>query len=229
MSGYTWRLFDWFKANKGASTTRLAINSNLGFEQDKLERLLDATEGTELDLYTSNESWGRHAMYIRDGLDWDQWVNNVMFLLDSGKLRGLHVMCTINALCLLSLTDLLWMIVKLKQKYGKDAINFSLNILRFPSFQSPLVLSDELRTHYRDQLVKVLTKYRGSSILQEHEHNHLQRLIDYLDVVKTPHSEAFELPKLRNDFKQFYTQYDQRRNKNFASTFPALKEWYNDL
>jgi hypothetical protein len=65
--------------------------------------------------------------------------------------------------------------------------------------------------------------------LQEHEHNHLQRLIDYLDVVKTPHSEAFELPKLRNDFREFYTQYDQRRGKDFVETFPHLKEWYQSL
>jgi hypothetical protein len=54
-------------------------------------------------------------------------------------------------------------------------------------------------------------------------------VIDYLDVVKTPHSEAFDMPKLLNDFKQFYTQYDQRRGKDFAATFPALQEWYNDL
>jgi hypothetical protein len=65
--------------------------------------------------------------------------------------------------------------------------------------------------------------------LQEHEHNHLQRLIDYLDVVKTPHSEAFELDKLHNDFREFYTQYDQRRNKDFKSTFPNLAQWYTSL
>jgi len=65
--------------------------------------------------------------------------------------------------------------------------------------------------------------------LHEHEINHLQRLVDYLDVVKTPHSEAFEMPKLLNDFKQFYTQYDQRRGKNFAQAFPNLEEWYNTL
>ncbi len=59
--------------------------------------------------------------------------------------------------------------------------------------------------------------------------NHLQRLIDYLDVVKTPHSEAFDLPKLQNDFQQFYTQYDQRRGKNFKNTFPLLAEWYESL
>jgi hypothetical protein len=54
-------------------------------------------------------------------------------------------------------------------------------------------------------------------------------LIDYLDVVKTPHSEAFDRPKLLNDFRQFYTQYDQRRGKDFVAAFPELKEWYNSL
>jgi hypothetical protein len=65
--------------------------------------------------------------------------------------------------------------------------------------------------------------------MHEHELNHTQRLIDYLDVVKTPHSEAFEMPKLHNDFKQFYTQYDQRRSKDFVDTFPKIKDWYNTL
>jgi len=48
-------------------------------------------------------------------------------------------------------------------------------------------------------------------------------------VVETPHSEAFDLPKLLNDFAQFFSQYDQRRGKDFARTFPKLKEWYNGL
>jgi hypothetical protein len=65
--------------------------------------------------------------------------------------------------------------------------------------------------------------------MHEHELNHLQRLIDYLDVVKTPHSETFDRPSLLNDFKQFYTQYDHRRNKNFTQTFPALADWYTTL
>ena len=114
-------------------------------------------------------------------------------------------------------------------KYNQDFPSFTLNILRFPSFQSPLVLSDELRSEYRGRLIKVLNRYKDQDILHAHEHNHLSRLIDYLDIVKTPHSEAFELDQLRNDFKQFYTQYDQRRNKNFAQTFPTLVPWYNNL
>ena len=228
MSAHTWRLIDWFKTNKGRSQTRLAINSNLGTEVD-IDRLLASTTGMAIDLYTSNESISSQAEYIRDGLVWEDWANNVERLLDSGQFRGIHVMCTINALCLSTLDQLLECIANWKLEYGREAISFTLNILRFPSFQSPLVLPDNIRTKYRDQLADFLSRHANSDYMQEHEINHLQRLIDYLDVVKTPHSEAFDRPKLLNDFKQFHTQYDQRRGKDFSATFPDLKEWYDAL
>jgi hypothetical protein len=116
-----------------------------------------------------------------------------------------------------------------KNKYGQDFPNFTLNILRFPSFQSPLILPDNIRTRHKDRLQEWLDTWTNNIALQEHERNHVQRLIDYLDVVKTPHSDAFEMPKLHNDFKQFFTQYDQRRDKNFATTFPQLTDWYKTL
>ena len=227
MSGYTWRLIEWFKDHRGESKTRLAINSNLGFEQDKLERLLDATAGIELDLYTSNESIGQHAIYIRDGLDWDQWCGNVDYLLAGGRLRGLHVMCTINALCLISLPEFLWSIVELKKKYSKDAINFSLNILRFPSFQSPLVLPLEVR----EECIKQLIPLGDLSVdtLHEFEINQIGRLVSYLREVDSPHSGAMTNSILQRDFKNFYEQYDQRRGKDFRHTFPQLTEWYDTL
>jgi hypothetical protein len=230
MSGYTWQLLDWFKANKGKSQTRLAINSNLGTQVD-LDRLFSSVD-SPIDLYTSNESIGLHAEYIRDGLVWDDWANTVELLLDNqigNKLHALHIMCTVNALCLDSLADFLECVVNWKLNYGKYAVNFSLNILRFPSFQSALILPNNLRTQYKDQLADFMTRHTGSEFIHEYEWNQLQRLIDYLDVVKTPHSDAFDLPKLRKDFKQFFTQYDQRRNKNFTGTFPNLSDWYSSL
>jgi hypothetical protein len=108
-------------------------------------------------------------------------------------------------------------------------VSFTLNILRFPSFQSPLVLPDELRNQFRDDLITWLWANGTDPLLHEHEINHTQRLIDYLDVVKTPHSESFDMPKLLNDFRQFHQQYDQRRGKDFAQTFPNLKEWYDSI
>jgi organic radical activating enzyme len=228
MSADTWKLIDWFKTNKGKSTTRLAINSNLGSDVD-IDRLLESTKDIAIDLYTSNEAVGLQAEYIRDGLVWDDWANNVERLLSSYQFKGIHVMCTINALCLDSLDQLLECILQWKTEYGRDAISFTLNILRFPSFQSPLILPDAIRMQYRDQLQAWLDANRDNEFLHEHEINHLQRLIDYLDVVKTPHSDAFDRPQLLNDFKQFFSQYDQRRSKDFGAAFPQLTEWYNTL
>jgi len=228
MSGDTWKLIDWFKTNKGKSNTRLAINSNLGPEID-IDRLLTSIEGQTVDIYTSQESIGIQAEYTRDGLDYSAWVVNVQKLLDSPSIRAVHCMATINALCLDSLPALLDQLTEFKRKYGRERVSFTLNILRFPSFQSALVLPTVFRDYYRDQLKEFLDANCVNPLMHEHEINHLQRLIDYLDVVKTPHSDTFEMPKLHNDFKQFYTQYDQRRNKSFVQAFPKLKGWYNSL
>jgi organic radical activating enzyme len=228
MSAETWKLIEWFKTNKGKSTTRLAINSNLGTDVD-VDRLLAAIDGVEVDLYTSNESMNLQAEYIRDGLVFDDWANNVERLLDSRKFRGLHVMSTINALCLDSLDSFLEMVLNWKREYGQDSINFSLNILRFPSFQSPLVIPDSSRTYYREQLQEWFDQNAYSEFIHQFERNQLRRLIDYLDVVKTPHIGAAEQSVLQQDFKKFYQQYDQRRGKNFTQAFPNLTEWYNSL
>jgi len=228
MSGETWKLIEWFKTNRGKSQTRLAINSNLGTAVD-VDRLLNAIDGVTVDLYTSNESMSLQAEYIRDGLVFDDWANNVERLLDSRKFRGLHVMATINALCLDTLDSFLEMVYNWKLEYGQDAINFSLNILRFPSFQSPLVLPDAIRTKYRTRLSEFYKSHSGTGVLHGFELDQLKRLIDYLDVVITPHSGAMEQSILQRDFKLFYQQYDQRRGKDFVQAFPALADWYSSL
>jgi organic radical activating enzyme len=230
MSGDTWKLIEWFKNNKGRSQTRLAINSNLGMDRSKLFEFIKKVQDiSHLEIYTSMESVDQQAEYIRDGLDYDLWMHNVQELLEHDHIKAVHCMCTINALCLDQLPDLLYQLLKLKQVYGRERVNFTLNILRFPSFQSPLILPGNLRTQYKIKLQDFLDRNRSNKYMHEHELNHLQRLIDYLDVVKTPHSDAFDMPKLHNDFKQFFSQYDQRRGKNFTKTFPNLTEWYESI
>ena len=229
MSGHTWKLLDWFRENPQQSSTRLAINSNLQMDLEDVLKLLDRAKGATLDLYTSNESITSQAEYIRDGLVWEIWTRNMHMLANSKQLRGLHVMCTINALCLDTLPDFLDYMLEFKAMYGKDFPTFTLNILRFPSFQSPLVLPDDIRTEYKDRLEAWYKNNLNNPLLHQMELNQTQRLIDYLDIVKTPHSDTFDMSSLHNDFKQFYSQYDQRRDKDFVQSFPRLASWYNSL
>ena len=230
MSGETWKLIDWFKTNQGRSTTKLAINSNLGMSAEKLDEFIERIEGIpHLDIYTSCEATGTAAEYIRDGLDYTQWSTNVTRLLETSSVKAIHVMCTINALCLETLPEFLTTLVKLKETYGTQRVNFTLNILRFPSFQSPLVLSPEILARVRTGLIIWEESVTNKGICQEFEMNHVRRLIDYLRIVKTPHSDTFDMPKLHNDFREFFSQYDKRRDKDFNTTFPNLKEWYDSL
>ncbi len=230
MSGYTWQLIDWFQRNRGRSQTRLAINSNLGLDRSRLQEFLAKTDTIqELDIYTSNEATGSQAEYIRDGLDYDHWMHNVQELLEHEHIRAVHSMCTINALCLESLTDYLDQLLVLKRAYGRDRMNFTLNILRFPSFQSALVLPWDLRDRARIRLITWLETNRSNPGLHEYEIRHVERLIEYLAHVDSPHSEAFDRHRLTNDFRSFYQQYDQRRGKDFATTFPRLEPWYASI
>ena len=116
------------------------------------------------------------------------------------------------------------MIVKLKRKYGKDSINFSLNILRFPSFQSVLTLPRDIRIQFAQEL-----KQFGNAAhdeMHEFERNQLARLLDYLH---TPDQDPQVMQVVQHDFKLFYQQYDQRRSKDFKYTFPQLADWYDTL
>jgi organic radical activating enzyme len=232
MSPHLWRLLDWIESqgHRINPDMRLAINSNLGAKQDIIDKFkIKLKKFRNFHLYTSNEATFDQAEYIRDGLEYTEWFSRVLHMMVDKVPTQIHNMCTINALCLESLPEFLEKIVWLKgasKVYGAQ-INFTLNILRFPSFQSPLVLPDELRNKFRHDIQKFLTT--NEKWLEQMEVDHTQRLIDYLDVVKTPHAGAATQTKLQKDFKNFYTQYDRRRGKNFVKTFPTIGEWYNGL
>jgi organic radical activating enzyme len=232
MSPNLWRLLDWIETqgDKMNPHMRIAINSNLGAKQSIIDRFKKKLKGFKnFHLYTSMEATFGQAEYIRDGLDYGEWFSNFLHMMVDKVPSEIHNMCTINALCLESLPELLEKILFFKNAskvYGAK-VNYTLNILRFPSFQSPLVLPDDLRNKFKGDIQKFLNN--NVKHLEHMEVNQTQRLIDYLDVVKTPHAGAATQEKLQKDFKTFYSQYDKRTGKNFEKTFPVIGEWYNGI
>ena len=231
MAPSVWKLFEWFKNNpERGRKMRFAVNSNLvPKKQETLDKLIEASKHVpHLEIYTSNESVGKHSEYIRDGMKYEEWKNNLHRLLTEGNLKGLHMMMTINSLCLPSITEFMDEMFEFKRKYGRQYMNMSLNILRFPSFQSAAVLPKEMKNLYRDKLRNWLDgvlerderDMNGLTLLGSWEQAHVERLIDYLDTIETPHKNTADRDKLYNDFKNFYLQYDVRRGKNFRETFP---------
>jgi organic radical activating enzyme len=232
MSPNLWRLLDWIETqgDKMNPKMRIAINSNLGAKQSIIDRFKTKLKGFKnFHLYTSCEATFEQAEYIRDGLHYGEWHSQVLHMMVDKVPSEIHNMATINALCLETLPEFLEKMIWFKNAskvYG-PTINFTLNILRFPSFQSPLVLPDDLRNKFKGDLEKFLTS--NSKWLEGMEINQTQRLIDYLDVVKTPHAGAATQEKLQRDFKTFYSQYDKRTGKDFEKTFPIIGEWYRGI
>jgi organic radical activating enzyme len=212
---------------------RLAINSNLGLNQTTLKRLINITkeiEVKEFDLYTSNESYGAHAEYIRDGLRYEQWRSNLVTFIEEANFRQVVIMMTINSLCLFSITEFLDDMLELKARYGWNKPVVDLNILRWPAFMSPLTLPDDVKIMLHHKLKTWYEKQEGNHLLLIHERAQIERLIDYIEVVNRGHNTTeMDMSMQYHDFKSFYVQYDVRRNKDFGATFPELKEWFDSI
>lgn len=233
MAPSVWKLFEWFKNNpERGKKMRFAINTNLLPKTEILNKLIEYSHSIpHLEIYTSNEAKGPHADYIRDGMDYDRWFKNLERLYLEGNVKQFHCMMTINSLCLASITEFMDDILAFKIKHLTRSPFMSLNLLRFPSFQSPAILPDEMKKFYKNKIQlwldeklkqgnKVNLGTWQADILTESEVDQIKRLIDYLDVIKTPHRNTAEQPKLYNDFRSFFEQYDQRRGKDFRNTFP---------
>lgn len=230
MSDEVWKLFEYFKEH-GSNGIRFAINSNLGAKPDLIEKLIKYSHYVDsFDLYTSCEAMGEQAEYIRDGLVWDDWIANVHNILENGNMRAFHIMMTINSLCLFSITDFMDLILEWKEHYGKKKITWSVNLLRFPSFMSPLALPNQVKNERREHLQKWLDKNKNNPYMHEMEYEGIVRLIDYLEIVYAPHRLVSDRESLWRDFKTFYKQYDERRNKNLSATFPSvITDWINAI
>lgn len=228
MSGETWRLVDWYKENKGKSKTRLAINTNLCAKPELIDKLIQLSHDVEaLNIYTSAEAIGHRAEYIRDGMDWELWTTNMHRLAKEAKLRGLHVMATPSVLSIMEITNFLDWCLYYKQLYGRDSLTFTLNILRFPSFQSVTVLPDGMRWHAARCIEEWINKEKDNALLHDMETDHAKRLANYLRTVTQAHDGASPVDKLKVDLKKFLSQYDIRRDKKISLACPEIAEWLN--
>lgn len=230
MSHNFWKLCEQIK-QQDLPHMRFAANSNLGMKRELLDDLVKFTKEARIkdfDLYTSNEAYGKQAEYIRDGLDYQQWRDNLVYFIENAKFRSVIIMMTITSVSLFSITEFMDDMITLKKKYGHNKPMLDLNILRWPSFMSPLAFPDHIKEHCRKNLLDWFTVNKVH--LTEGESAQVQRLIDYIEVVVSPHHRASDDKEvLHHDIKSFYQQYDLRRNKD-VNVFPAIfTDWLKTI
>ena len=220
----------------------LCINSNLGIPKKlfdefvvKIEKILDKELVHEFIIFTSCDTWGAQAEYIRNGFEYSLFKERIDFLLDKFKPLTIDIMSTYNALSVPNYKYLIEDVVELKKRhhnpyrYWGSSLLLDSSYLRFPEHQSIKILEDKWVSAI-DEQAKLVDFYEQvrTGVVDGHgftdiEINKIIRIKDWF----TSSEGNKMIDTNRKDFYTFITQHDIRRNTNFCKTFPELEEFYH--
>ena len=239
----TWKVLDYIieepNPNKNLS---LAINSNLGVPDNlidkmikKLKRIEDEDRVKELVIFTSVDTWGEQADYIRNGLEFNRFWYNLEKMLDSLDRVVVTIMSTYNALSVPNYTKLIDGVYDIKRKYGSSdrywnsAVFLDSSYLRFPQHQTVQVLPTKWNKVIYEQ-AQLADFYSVPSFEKQHygysdiEIQKLKRIWDW-KIARWDNKEQ-QVKEQRYNFGKYFQEHDKRRGTDFCKTFPELADFY---
>jgi len=245
LSKDTWKVLDYIidepNPNKELS---LAINSNLGVPDnlidnliEKLKRIEDEDRVRELVIFTSVDTWGPQADYIRDGLEFNRFWHNLEKILSSLDRVVVTIMSTYNALSVPNYTKLIDSVYDIKRKYGSNdrywnsAVFLDSSYLRFPTHQTVQVLTDHWNPKIFEQ-AQLADFYSIPAFDKQHygysdiEIQKIKRIWDW-KIAEWPGKEK-QVREHRYNFGKFFQEHDKRRGTDFGKTFPELESFYRE-
>lgn len=239
MSKHTWRILEYIQQNPKPDM-ELLINTNLCVQDKLIDKLIeigkDLIENKKVkrfEIYTSVESSGKQAEYIRSGLDYEKFINNLLRVtteMPMIKWRSkVVIMATYNLLSIPKFRNLLtWLLEYRKMYSAKDWKNIWLDIsyLRYPSWQTVSLADQKLLDKIKSDLEFMKANDQdivGFYGFQDTEIQKFERMYEH-----AVNSSKTINPIERIRFHNFYKEYDSRKGLNFVETFPELEKWYND-
>jgi organic radical activating enzyme len=242
LSKDTWGVLDFIIDNPNPNRElKLAINSNLGVPDslidkfiEKIKRIEDEDRVKEIVIFTSCDTWGEQAEYIRTGLEFNKFWDNVNKILSSLNRTNVTFMSTYNALSIFNYNKLIDEVYKLKDiyastdRYWNSATFLDSSYLRFPAHQTVQVLPHQFSKYVMDQ-AKLITYYASPSFDHKHigysdvEVQKVKRIYDWM----ISPQDATQQMKNRYSFYKYFNEHDRRRGTDFVKTFPELEEFYN--
>jgi organic radical activating enzyme len=242
MNKDTWDILDYIINQENPNRElKLAINSNLGVPDklinkfiDKIKQIEDEGRVKEIVIFTSTDTWGEQAEYIRTGLVFNKFWDNVNKILSSSNRTNLTFMSTYNALSIFNYNKLITEVYKLKEQYGStdrywnSATFLDSSYLRYPLHQTVQVLPYDFSRYILDQN-KLISYYSTPSFdarqigYGDVEVQKIKRIYDWMI---SPQDTTQQM-KNRYNFYQYFSNHDIRRGTDFVKTFPELEEFYN--
>ena len=233
----TWKLLE--KINKDPMPKlELNVNSNLGVKSALVDRLATETEALKTSgkirtfkLFTSMDTWGSRAEYIRTGLELGLWEQNFHTYLTKTT-SPITFMITFNILSVTTFKTFLAKMLEWRKQYGwyedkkEHRVRFDTPYLRDPiQYDMNLLPKQEFMPFMKESLkfMEDNVDDTASDKFTSVEFEKFKRVVDYMESTNYTREKLIEG---RRDFYNWFTAMDQRRGTNFLETFPEMEAFY---
>jgi organic radical activating enzyme len=227
-----------YVSNNPKPDLRFAVNSNMSVPQRNIEKfitvtndLVDNNKILGFSLFTSIDTWGVQAEWIRNGLDIEKFENNLHYFMQTAKTPFLSFMVTFCLLAIPRFTDFLDKILELRKQYNvegddRQRIKFDTPYTVEPPHLTARIADDWFIERLEHACQYLLARVDDNDInaFSTVEYEKLKRVLDW---VKINRYTGQELIDHRKDFALFVDEHDRRRSTSFHTAFPELKNFYN--
>ena len=231
----TWRLLEDLDKNP-LPNLELNINSNFGVKPilidrlvDRVNKLIEEKKIKSFKMFTSIDTWGKPAEYIRTGLDLELWERNFDKYMSDTKLP-ITFMITFNILSVTTFQSLLEKILEWRKKYKfvtEHKVRFDTPYLKEPlQYDMNILPKGEFMPYMYSHLAFIKNNIDDKNVekFSSLEYEKFRRVVDYME--STVYSNE-RVKEGRKDFYNWFTEYDRRRSVDFVTTFPTMVDFYN--
>lgn len=241
----TWRTFDELKADPKPHL-EININSNLGVKNKLVQKLGEEVntlvgEGhvKKFKLFSSMDTWGARAEYLRTGLKLDVWEENLDTFVRTAQTH-VTFMCTFNILSVTSFISFLEKVLEWREKYDDvipvfdpqypetRKIRFDTPYLKEPlQYDMHILPKEEYLPHF-DKILQFIDDNRDENDCTKFSNLEYERFRRVRDYFANHNYEEDRVMEGRRDFYRWFTELDRRRNTNFLETFPDMEKFWNE-
>jgi organic radical activating enzyme len=221
MSPYFWKFVEYLTTIDFKNKVVLDVTTNLS-NKKLIERLLNTVDDRFILKFTvSIEAIGKQAEFIRYGLEWDTFVDNLNYIVNNTN-SEVVLISTVNNLATDGLVKFLTWYHQLTTQHNNQ-IRIMMYMVRHPSFQSIQALPQQLK----DKYAKELDFWIKTHIISEELTHYLNGISSILKQ-ELDKFENVDIGILQESAKAFYQEYAKRRNLDITTTFSEdFANWIN--
>jgi len=225
-----WKTIDALKSNNSNNSNLiLSVNSNMCVDEKYIKKLASYSPYFKsISIRASIDATHKIAEFSRGGLNYNHFLNNTRLWCENTTNNcTLSLQSTINIFGIWGFMDLVLLNLKLRKQYPSKINNMYNTIVKFPEFQSILLLPENIKKylHHKNNNIFNNVKHNLLPIEREHIFKHINYINMNLSSITNINSY-----ELKQDLITFLIKYQKLIGLNINDIYPKLfTDWlFND-